>query len=403
MSCYACLRVELPPAFAPSSGPIHVQLRKIVETYLETRWSWPRRFSPIAELAFLLSDPGAAELPLDELVDLADQLQHHLFGPSSAPEGEVTLLVFEGPASAVRAFARLGADEVAAAIADQRLLPPGGRLMRLRPASGPTVETLADSAPEPTGGPPPRAVHPSHRMRPGVLGFYLLSRQVFIADVLALAPADSAHCFNVVGDEGQLPGDEEAFDEQCFRAAPEVLSHKAGGLPLGVPVAYSHFVRQSQAQRFGEMLALLPKPLRDQLNASIYGVPRHLPYGVGALHPLLATHFSTINLIVSDPGFEVEHLAARSVAGVVLRLCDHDPHARQAAMRVFASRHDAYRRRGVHAALANLRTRAELELAAHLDLQIVSGPAVCAFTDEPLGGKAVPLSELPVSGTRGGA
>jgi hypothetical protein len=37
-----------------------------------------------------------------------------------------------------------------------------------------------------------------------------------------------------------------------------------------------------------------------------------------------------------------------------------------------------------------------LELARKLDLQIVSGPAVCGFLEAPVGGRPVPLPQLPL-------
>jgi hypothetical protein len=398
MSSFACLRIELPPAWAKRLDAIHLQLEKIVEVYLEARWSWPRRFDRVAPLIFLLADPRVALLDAGELCKLADQLQHHLFG--NAQEGEVSLLLFEGPEAAVVAFAAFTHDEVAAAVADPDLLPAGGRLTRIRPGANPVVEGLGpglDPAGQSPQGAGPRGVHPSHRYTVGLLGTYLLSREVFIADVLAVAPLDAPHHYSVIEDEAALPPDEAVFDEVCFRAVGEALAHKAGGLPLGVPVAYSHFVRPAQASRFRDLLALLPRDRRDQINASVYGVPRHLPSGVAAIRPVLAPYFGTLNLVTADPGFEIEQIASHSVGCVVFCVRDHEPAARHAAMRAFAARHHAYNARGIRQVLANLRSPAELELAAKLDLQIVSGPAVSGVLEEPIGGRSVPRTRLPVT------
>jgi hypothetical protein len=340
------------------------------------------------------------ELPLDELERLADQLQHHLFGGGG--DGEVSLLLFEGSSDAVQAFAALSAEEVAAAIVEPGRLPPGGRLMRLRPGANPVVIDLGRSLePGERPHPPARSSRPAPRLRVGVLGAYLLSREIFIGDTLAVQPADGPHHFTVTEDEGFLPPDEAEFDALCLAEAARILTHKAGGLPLGVPLAYSNFVRGGQANRLQEMLALLPKNLREQLNASVYGVPRHLPYGAAALHTVLDPHFGSLSLITSDPGFEVEQLSPHSVASLTFCLREHEPHVRQGAIRAFARHGEAYRSRGVRQVLANVRSRAELELAAQLGLHIVSGPAVCGFLEAPIGGKAVRLSQLPLYG-RGG-
>jgi hypothetical protein len=396
MPSFACLRVELPDAWSNRFDAIRDQLAKIVEAYLEARWSWPRRFSRVADLVFLLEDPRVSQLVAAELCKLAQQLQQHLFGAGG--DGEVTLLLFEGSPQAVAAFAAYSAEAVAGAIAEPGRLPVGARLMRIHPAAEPVVEELgvgAEPAAE-TEDAPANPVHPTQRYRPGLLGTYLLSREVFIADVLALAQAESSHCFSVIEDLGSMPPNEALFDEVCFRHVGEVLARKEGGLPLGVPISFSHFVRPALAERLPELLALLPKDRRDQLNASIYGVPRHLPVGVANLRPLLQPYFSTINLITTDPGFEIEQIASHSVGSVIFCVQEHEPHARQAAMRAFAAHHEVYRCHNVHPVLANLRTRAELELAARLDLQIVSGPAVCGLLEAPIGGRRVPLAKLPV-------
>jgi hypothetical protein len=393
MPAFACLRVELPPAWAERLEALHGKLEKVVESYLETRWSWPRRFEHLTDLSFLLADPRLSVAPADELGHLADELQQHLFG--GAGEGQVSLLLFEGPAEAVMAFARLAHDDVVAAIAEPDLLPPGGRLTRLRPGVEPVVEAVSTAPPAP---PTPPAVRPGPRYQAGVLGTYLVTREVFIADTLAAQPEGGPHHFSVIEAEGFLPPDEALFDEACFRAAAGMLTHKAGGLPLGVPVAYSHFVRAGQLHRLQQMLQLLPRDRRTQLSAQVYGAPRHMPHGVGPYLPLLEAHFGSVSLVTGDPGFEIEHLAAHSISSLVFCLREHEPHARQAAIRAFGDHAEAYRLRGVRQVLANVRTPAELELAVRHGLHIVSGPAIAGFRHEPIGGHAVPLTELPAKG-----
>jgi hypothetical protein len=405
MSSFACLRIELPPGWAELHEPVRGSVQKITEAYLESRWSWPRRFTPVSHHAFVLVDPRVTELQIAELRRLADELQHHLFG--SGGEGEVSLLLFEGSTDSVIAFAKMPHDEIAALLAQPGKLPRGGRLVRIRPGEHGEVEHLGGSLPSdarsadvpahatPAAASPPATARPQQIV--GALGVYLLSRQVFVADVLAIATLGEAGHQCVVEDEYLAPQDDLAFDEACFSGAAAMLARKTGGLPLGVPVSFSRIARPDHARRFQAMLALLPKARRAELNANIYGVPRQLPHGATPLHPLLDPYFGAISLITTDPRFEVELLTPHSVSSVVLCLRDHDVALRHAAMRAFASQHDAYRRRGVRQILANVRTPAELAWAAELDLQMVSGPAVSGFLDTPVGGRAVPAPKLPLT------
>ncbi|CAN7150635.1 hypothetical protein LJR225_000160 [Phenylobacterium sp. LjRoot225] len=406
MSSFACLRIELPHNWAEAHEPIRGSVQKVTEAYLETRWLWPRRFTPLTDLAFVLVDPRVAELEIAELRRLADELQNHLFG--SGGEGEVSLLLFEGSTDSVIAFGKMKHEEIAALLAAPGKLPLGGRLLRIRPGEHTPVEHL--NAPSPKDGPRVAAAASQAVAQPappptlarsplvaGLLGTYLLSRQVFVADMLAVSTIGQAGYACVVEDEYLMPQDDLAFDEACFRGISQVLAQKAGGLPLGVPVSFSHITRPDHAARFAAMLALLPKARRGELNASLYRLPRQLANGVAPLRPLLDPHFCSLNLITTDPRFEVEQLAARSVNCVVFCLREHDATARHAAMRAFAGRREAYQRRGVRQVLANVRTRAELEWAAQLDLQIVSGPAVSGFLDAPVGGRALPLPKLPLT------
>src|SRR5688572_7419118 len=130
MSAVACLRVDVTGECARMPAAALAPLvQKFASAYLETRWSWPRQFSPLTDFCFLLVDPRADELDVRELRKLSDELQRHLFG--TGDEGEVALLVFEGSHAAVTAFASMPPPAVAAAVKDHGLLPPGGRLTRI--------------------------------------------------------------------------------------------------------------------------------------------------------------------------------------------------------------------------------------------------------------------------------
>lgn len=389
MSCFACLRVDLPAAWAQKFEQIRTPLIKIVDVYLETRWSWPRRFSRVTDLMYLLEAPGSAQLDPSELCRLADQLQVHLFGKEET--GEISLLFFEGPSQAVAAFAAFSADEMLAAVADPDLLPAGGTLTRVRPGAAPVMEGSGPRLQAPELG-------TEGRLTVGLSGTYLLPREVFAGDLLVAAPEGAPYYYATVEGEGALPPDETFFDEVCFRAVGDILTRKAGGLPLGVPVAYSHFARSAQVRELERMLTLLPQERRKELNASVYGVPRQLTAGLTHLHRLLDPYFVTVNLVTSDAAFDLDQVVGQSIGCVVLCVREANASARKAAIQAFAARQEAYRRHGVRQVLANLRTAHELKLAAQFGFQLVSGPAVSSFLDEPMGGKPVPINRLPLPG-----
>jgi hypothetical protein len=420
MSSFACLRIELPPELAEKLKPVRGSVQKVTEAYLETRWAWPRRFTPVSDMNFVLIDPRVTELPVDELSNLADELQVHLFG--TARKGDVSLLLFEGSTESVIAFASLKQAEITAMLADPGKLPLGGRLRRIRSGDERNVEHLGGSpalnatsaaaqappsqaraaakAPEAKAPPQAHIAAPAAAQHAtfaaGLLGTYLLSRDLFIADMLAVATLGEAGYQCVVEDEFHMPQDDLAFDEACVRGACRLMAQKTGGLPFAVPISFANIARPERAHRFAEILALLPKERRSKLNATVYRVPRELPNGVEPLRPLLDPHFCSISLITTYPQFAVEQFTQQSVACVILCLREPDATARLSAMRAFAGRHDAFQQRGIRQALANVRTRAELDWARKLDMQVVSGPAVCGFLDAPVAGRPVPLPKLPL-------
>jgi hypothetical protein len=390
MPSFACLRVELPDEVAKQLESLQGHLKKIVEAYLETRWSWPRQISHLEGLTFLLTDPRISEFDSAELVGLADQLQRHLFAESR--QGKVIVLLFSGPEEAVNAFAAYSSEEVAAALAEPERLPPGGQLVRVLPADDPAQSHAPET---PTAPPGPVAMAEHH---PRLAGVYLLTHEVFVADVLAIAPSDAPHHLSVIEDLSVLPPSPAQFDAACFRAAGAALGAAGSGRQLWTPVSYSHFVRPGRSQQLQAALALLPAAGRSRMVATLYAVPPYLAVGPAQLLATLDPHFHALNLVTADPTFDPEQLPQNSVAALIFCMRERDVQARQAAMRAFAARAEACRRRGVRQVLANVRTSAELELARRLDLQLVCGPAVCAALEQPAAGRAVPLAQLPLRG-----
>jgi len=99
VTAVACLRVAveadrtgLSPAVL---GPL---VAKFSSAYLETRWLWPRKFAPLTHYSFLLTDPRADELDVQELARLSDELQIKLFGEAEVRTEKILIATGSRPA-----------------------------------------------------------------------------------------------------------------------------------------------------------------------------------------------------------------------------------------------------------------------------------------------------------------
>jgi hypothetical protein len=406
MSAVACLRVDVTGECAGMPAAALAPLvQKFASAYLETRWSWPRKFSPLTDFCFLLIDPRADELDVRELRKLSDELQRHLFG--TGDEGEVALLVFEGNHAAVTAFAAMDAPAVAAAVKDPALLPPGGRLTRIVAEWRETVEQAA-AAPaasaewgptdaalkrELTGPPPPAA--PAWE---GVQGVYFTPRELFYGDVVMCIPANARTHVSLVDGPEHMPRDALAFDTACLKIAMRLLSERPRGSLLFLPISFSSLMRPSLRDAYQAMLLELPSERRAELAATVYDVPRDPTFtGLRQMRALLEPHVASIDLRITDPGFEIEKLPLEAVTSVTLMLPEGDAHQRLSALRRFAERLTHYKQRRIWPGVTNVRRRAELEAASRLRIPFVTGPAVCAPLPTPAGGRAVALTSLPLT------
>ncbi len=391
MPAVACLRVALDDdRTGLDAETVSRLVAKFSSAYLETRWTWPRRFEPLTSYSFLLTDPGADEMDPAELSRLSEELQVKLFGERGF--GEVTLLLFEGPLEAVTAFAALDASAVARALDDISLLPAGGRLTQIRTnaweliVSARPVETAAPSAavPEP----------PLIRFQ----GVYLISNEVFVGDVISATPASSRVGLSLLDGPAHLPTDHIAFDSDCLEGGLAMLSVPEFKGVLYFPVSYSSMARPSTRAVYEGMFAKLPADRRRQLAAAVYDVPRDPGFSaMTQLKRTLSAYFGSIQLGVTDPEFQVETLPPGIVSGVNYVLPEGDVRFRLKALRRFVERRDFYRRKQIWASITNVRTRMELEACATLQVQIVTGPAVCPLGLQPVGGRVRPMDHLPVA------
>jgi len=389
MTAIACLRVVLEASATGLReevlGPL---VEKLAGAYLETRWRWPREFTPLSHYSFLLMDPRANELDVRELARLSDELQTKLFGEAAV--GEVALLLFEGPEACVRAFAALDKEALATAMADRALLPRGGRLRRISAAEVSAAETVTTAT---------ETNAPTQSLETRFHGVYFALKELFYGDVLSVCPDSRGRRESIVDGRDQLPGDARAFDEGCVEAALECLAAGAIKSMLYVPVAYDNLLRPSLRAACIKRFARLPEDARGRLGATIYGVPRDPGFGAMThIHETLGQHFQTIDLRVDDPAFEIEKLGVHAVAGVSFALPAGDRRSRLAALRRFVSRRGHYKQRRIWASVTNVRDGEELAACVSLGVPFTSGPGICKPLQFPMGGRLVPRGRLPIGG-----
>ena len=410
MTAVACLRVAvdvektgLSPAVL---GPL---VAKFSGIYLEGKWQWPRQFAPLTHYSFLLTDPRADELDVQELARLGDDLQIKLFGEGDDDAGKVGLLLFEGSAEAVQAFAALDDAAVSAALLDPSLLPPGGRLSRIKatePEPGAAEPDLPSGAPV---GPiwvtqqaaledmaETAAKQPMPQLD-GVQGIYFTLRNVFVGDVISSTPGTlRTHLSLVEGDE-HMPTDPQTFDADCLAVAARMLAGPGPHSMLYMPICYSNIVRASQRAVYEQMLAALPRLAKGQLAAAVYDVPRDPAFtALATVRATLSKYVTNIDLRTQDPGFEVEKLAPQAVTSVTLVLPNGDQRARLAVLRRFSERLGLYRKKQIWAAVTNVRSRIELEACIAAHVPFVTGPGVCRLQTAPVGGRMQPPEALPL-------
>jgi hypothetical protein len=273
MAASACLQVVVTSATAASYGAdVLNTVAKVTTAYLESRWSWPRKFGIISKTAYLLVDPRAATLDPHEIKKLSGELQLGLFGVGEA--GDVTLAVFEGSTEDSLSFAHLGMDDLRKLLngADMEAFGLHGRL--LKNSSG-GVEILKD-----TDQPPLNDVHDvqaAEQTNNRLLyrGVYLAPQQQFIGSILSRwSPADK-RLQSVPHGPTHYPSDPETFDSETLQALIDAWPDPASAPgQIMLPLNYTALTRRGGRDRYAEFLKPLAAWPTDKLTAVLYDAPR---------------------------------------------------------------------------------------------------------------------------------
>lgn len=399
MTAVACLRVAVDATrvkLSPAAlGPL---VSRFSGSYLESRWLWPRLFQPLTHYSFLLTDPRAEVMDLRELAQLADDLQTKLFGTGLG--GDVALLLFEGPVEAATAFAALDTEALVQALKTPALLPTGGRLTRISTPDAAAMEPeaiLTDSPRPPLTGSETAAIieRPMPALE-GLQGVYFVPRQVFTGDVVSSTPGRALTHLSLVEGAVHMPTDTATFDADCVIVALRYLIEGAKNM-LFLPVCYSNIIRPAQRQAYESALSMLPAAHQKQFTATVYDTPRDPGFAaLSSIRSMLSKYVANIDLQTNDPGFEIEKLPLHAVSSVTLVLPEAEPRVRLAALRRFADRFDLYKRKQIWPGVTNVRSHAELLACVAAKAPFVTGAGVCRLQTLPMGGRALPLDDLPI-------
>jgi len=402
MPASACLRISLnlsdeKLARLEAIGPL---VAKVTSAFLEGRWRWPKRYALETPFIFNLIDPKADTLDFVAIDHLAEELQLKLFGTSDT--GEVTLLLLDANEDDTAHFVRMEHAAIRDAIKEpMKPTPFGGRLLKIE--TGPhavpglrwrTLERETPKAAENVAGPPPAG-----SVRAELRGIYFTPRQSFIGSGVAAAAPDQSSPFSLVDGADRLPvGHAEEFDMNALQAAMRCLSGTPFTGVLFLPICFSSLMRRSTREFYEALIRTLPVERRNQLAASVYDVPRAPSFhAVAQMYDILSPSFSSIDLQVEDPGFEIEHLPLGTVTSVTYRLPKADDRQRLSAARKFMSQRDAFKRLKIWPAITNVRTVAELRVCLQERTSFLTGAAICGATNTPVGVHACGVGSLPLT------
>jgi hypothetical protein len=399
----ACLRVSiLSPPGGQDEHELQALVAKLINAFLQSRWEWPRQFEQMTPYAFVLTDPRADRMDKRSLKALAGELQLKLFG--SDGEGEVSLLLFEGPDMEVHRFARLSVEDVERMLAGEALHPPlegtlDHILADLARDDGPVWTGPAEAAKSETlPARPTPMVRRNSGFDPVYAGLYLTSTQSLIGSIALARRQRRDRAFSPdLSTADALPGlSAESFDGACVDSALEALRKGATGL-LFVPLSFSSLVRPSARRAYARFLCNLPAEERVRLGAAIYDTPRAPSYfALSNIRRFLDPFFGELNLQVRDPAFEVERLAPEMVSSVTLALPpEREPAERLAAIRRFMLKRDIYKKKRIWPGVSPVANKAELEACLTLRVPVLGGPAVIGLASQPPAARSLALDALP--------
>ena len=393
MAASACLRILLQPARLERPGSdVMNAAGRFLAAQLDSAWAYPKRAVQTSPNTFLLTEPFAGAIGPDFLQPIAAALQRHLFGVGDS--GESCLILIDGDKDELTRLAQLSAPEL-------RLLLDGqlGDLQGLVRSAvfridSRKIERLRKPAAAPAEGSAPPPSLPVYR------GVFVAPKQEFIGSVASRWRPEDPRYLSIFDGETHFPQAQEAarFDEETARAVVEALPDNSA--PPGIlylPVSYTNLAKPAPREVFAQMLNGLGVWPRPNVAALLYDVPRDPFYStIGDVTTFLGERFSAVDLLVTDPGFNVSALSHSKVRSLALSLPNAEDALRQSALRRFAGQRDALRARQILSMVMNVRSAADIAQCTAQKIPLVSGKAVSEPLSRPLGAFPYMLDGLPL-------
>ncbi|ADG12400.1 hypothetical protein [Caulobacter segnis] len=401
MTAIACLKIFVGEDLRFGDADAMAALvAKVAGAYLESSWTWPRRYGLVAPYAFVLADPRATRLDARELQKMARDLQVKMFGDKGA--GEVALLMFEGDQTDVMRFASAHDEALKALLSGEAGSDFAGRICKITP----DVVTSVQPPGGPLDGAPPAAelaaIEPeppldgigalldAPRRNTGWWGIYYLAKERFVGSGVDWRLAWDEQAFGALEHADMV-----AHDLACLEAAQAQLRNRDPGY-IFLPFSFSSLVKPSVREIYQGAVSRFPRALSSRLAASVYDVPREPSYGaIAQIRGFLNPNFSLLDLHVRDPGFRIDSLSVGVVHSVTLVLEGDDERVRLAAITRFLKDAPVYRAKRVWQGVAMVNSLKELDLCRRLKAPFLSGPMVAPLTSKPTGEVAIAPERLP--------
>jgi hypothetical protein len=412
----ACLRVLADDADEDPSANLAGVIAKLTNAFVESRWTWPRRYGRVGRIAFLMADPRAEVFDAAELCSLAHQLEVKLFGTDTAVD--VSLLLFEGSGEAISRFATCEAAALWAALDGEDDAPPLiGRVQRITAAGveivahqgdpaaadqaaaaaalDATVEDLVQRLHRNEDAPAEAAAPESPTI--GFHAVYHVPRRTVVGAAVSDGQLGASSLRGVFGNAGHIQGEQaRRYDTRCLEGVLPALEGPFPGLAF-LPLSFSELVRTPSREAYLPWLKRLPPSRRGQLAASVYDVPRDPSFNaLKQLTAFLGEYFGFIDLCVTDPGFRIEKLSIAMVNSVTLVLTGTDAQTRLAAVRRFMENRETYIRQKIWPGVGHIRGKAEFDFCLTQGAPFLSGPAVSDLLDAPPEAGALEPGALPL-------
>lgn len=400
----ACIRIKVSDFDgARNSEHLRALVAKFTEYFLGQRWRLPRRHQLVAPGCFMLSDPRASHLDVNELHELAADLQYHLFGESAS--GSVQIFALWGEAAEVAEFSMLPEPLLERLPTREGGANTAGRLVRIG-ARTPAEVAVAyrpireRQTPSEDGAAPatPAAVRATVSDAPGFRGVYFSPKQAFFGSVLGVKAEIGGKRYDLMA-AARPPQEEDELEYDIITLRQAVSVMEKGGAPgiLYVPISFRTAVTRMRLERIKPLLDRLGRFDKSRLACTLYSPPDAPQLGTLAMaYEALRGAASVVGLEAVSPDYPCPAMVTGCVRSITLVVMAKSPARRLADIDAFLDRLDEFKAAKVWAAVGNLQTKDELDLALNRRAPFAWGAAVTGLLSRPVRLDAVGGERLPV-------